>query len=54
VLTEHVARYVSDDSDALIFTGEKGAVLRRSNFNRLVKCGKMAVLVDARQEVAIV
>src|SRR5436190_19321340 len=28
---------VGDDPDALIFTGDKGAALRRSNFNRQCK-----------------
>jgi integrase len=35
-LAEHLARYVRRDPDALVFVGEKGARLRRSNFNRRV------------------
>ncbi len=30
----HLRDFVSDDPDALVFTGAKGAVLRRSNFQR--------------------
>ena len=36
VLRSHIAHYVRDDPDALIFTGPKGGPLRRSNFNKLV------------------
>ncbi|WP_319464160.1 tyrosine-type recombinase/integrase [Micromonospora sp. RTP1Z1] len=30
----HVRDFVADESDALIFTGAKGAALRRSNFQK--------------------
>ena len=33
-VTAHLAAYVADDPDALVFTGTKGAPLRRSNFQR--------------------
>lgn len=35
-LRKHL-RNVDDDGEALIFTGDKGAVLRRSNFRRAVR-----------------
>jgi len=35
-LRRHLAEFVWAEADALIFTGEKGAVLRRSNFRRAV------------------
>jgi integrase len=35
-LRAHLRDFVSDDLDALIFTGAKGAALRRSNFQRSV------------------
>jgi integrase len=34
LLVDHVAKYAGDASESLIFTGDKGAALRRSNFNR--------------------
>lgn len=33
-LANHLRDFVGEDADALIFTGAKGAVLRRSNFQR--------------------
>ena len=33
-IQEHLKTYVQDDLDALVFTGQNGAVLRRSNFRR--------------------
>jgi integrase len=36
VLAEHLRRYVLTQPDALVFVGERGAMLRRSNFNRRV------------------
>ena len=36
VLAEHLARYVRTDPDALVFLGDRGGYLRRSNFNRRV------------------
>jgi integrase len=36
-LRTHLATYVGDGPDALIFTGKKGAVLRTGNFQRAVK-----------------
>ncbi|HEV2756831.1 MAG TPA: tyrosine-type recombinase/integrase [Actinomycetota bacterium] len=33
-LREHLARYVDDDPDALVFTGPNGGVLRRAGFRR--------------------
>lgn len=35
-LRQHVDEYVSADREALVFTGPKGAALRRGNFNPLV------------------
>lgn len=35
-LRQHLADFVPDDQDALVFTGPKGAPLRRGNFNPLV------------------
>jgi integrase len=35
-LAEHIASYVGDGREALVFSGPKGAPLRRSNFNKLV------------------
>lgn len=35
-LREHLGRYVAEEPEALIFTGPKGAALRRGNFNPLV------------------
>lgn len=35
-LVNHLAEYVGPDSTDLVFTGPKGAVLRRGNFNTLV------------------
>ena len=37
VLVEHLGEHVAADPDALIFTGDKGAVLRTGNFRRAVK-----------------
>jgi integrase len=34
-LRRHLADYVDDDPDAWVFTGPKGAVLKRSNFNKV-------------------
>ncbi len=36
-LREHLRDYVADDLDALVFTGAKGAPLRRGNFHRAAK-----------------
>ena len=36
LLAEHVAAYVGEAGDALVFTGPQGRALRRSNFNGLV------------------
>ncbi len=33
-LAEHLATWTGDDPDALVFTGDKGGPLRRSNFNK--------------------
>jgi integrase len=35
VLTEHLERYVGPEADALVFTGEFGAPIRRGNFHRV-------------------
>jgi integrase len=37
LLAAHLKNMVDDDPDALVFTGDKGAALRRSNFNRQCK-----------------
>lgn len=47
LLAEHVSQYVAEGPDALIFTGEKGAVLRRSNFNRAVNWRKAVAAIGA-------
>jgi integrase len=44
VLTDHMASYVGEARDARVFSGPKGAPLRRSNFNKLVR---WAVAVEA-------
>lgn len=36
-LMSHLAEYVGPETDALVFTGPKGAPLRRGNFNTLVR-----------------
>lgn len=36
-LRHHLARFVASDPDALVFTGEKGGVLRRGNFRPAVR-----------------
>lgn len=36
-LREHLDKYVDASPDALVFTGPTGAVIRRGNFNKLVK-----------------
>lgn len=36
VLAEHLAAYVGEGPDALVFTGDKGAMLRSGNFRRAV------------------
>jgi integrase len=43
-LREHIERYVADELASFVFTGPKGAPLRRGNFNGLVN---WAELVDA-------
>ncbi|MEU3455747.1 tyrosine-type recombinase/integrase [Micromonospora sp. NPDC006766] len=35
-ITEHLAEYVGEEPDAMVFTGDKGAVLRSGNFRRAV------------------
>jgi integrase len=35
-LDEHLRRYVPNRPDAIVFVGERGALLRRSNFNRRI------------------
>lgn len=35
-LAEHLAEYVGEEPEALVFTGDKGAVLRSGNFRRAV------------------
>ncbi|MGL5857489.1 MAG: hypothetical protein ACRC35_03635 [Angustibacter sp.] len=39
-LVAHLDRYVDVDPDALVFTGPKGAPIRRGNFNPLVRWGE--------------
>jgi integrase len=39
-VVEHLAEYVDPDPDSLVFTGPKGAPIRRGNFNTLVDWGK--------------
>jgi integrase len=36
-LRHHLAQYVKEDDEALLFTGEKGALLQSGNFGRAVK-----------------
>ncbi|WJK43317.1 site-specific integrase [Solwaraspora sp. WMMA2056] len=36
-LVDHLAAFVDDDPEALVFTGDKGAVLRSGNFRRAVR-----------------
>jgi integrase len=47
-LREHLAAYVPDDPDALVFTGATGKPLRRSNFNKASRwrraCAQVGVL----------
>jgi integrase len=46
-LTEHMTRYVGPGRDALVFSGPKGAPLRRSNFNKLVRWAEAVEAVGA-------
>jgi integrase len=39
-LEAHMKEYVSDDQDAIVFTGAKGGLLRSSNFNQVTKWRK--------------
>jgi len=41
-LVEHLAEYVDSGPDARVFTGPKGAPIRRGNFNTLVGWGNKA------------
>jgi integrase len=40
-LTEHTTRFVDDGLDAVVFTGDKGALLRTGNFLQSVKWAKL-------------
>jgi len=44
-LTVHMAAFTAADRDALIFVGDKGAVLQRNNFNRRVKWAEAVAAV---------
>lgn len=46
LLDQHLAKHVREEPDALVFTGRKGARLRRNNFGKLV--GWSNVVADAR------
>lgn len=46
-LRDHLAEFVSDEPTALVFTGSKGAPIRRSNFNPLVGWMKAVAAVGA-------
>ena len=47
VLQGHISQYVGPDSDSLVFTGDKGGPVRRSNFNRRVGWTDAVAAVDA-------
>jgi integrase len=47
LLARHMARFAVDDPEALIFTGDKGAALRRSNFNRQAKWPESVAKIGA-------
>jgi integrase len=47
LLRQHLAEYVGDEPDAPIFTGPKGARLRRNNFGKLVGWSKAVADVGA-------
>ncbi|HWG98658.1 MAG TPA: site-specific integrase [Pilimelia sp.] len=44
-LRAHLRAYTADDPDALVFTGEKGALLQSGNFGRAVKWPKTVAAV---------
>lgn len=45
LLRRHLAEYVGEESNALVFTGPKGARLRRNNFGKLVGWAEAAAAV---------
>jgi integrase len=47
LLSAHLAEHVDAHPESLIFTGDKGAVLRRSNFNRTAQWPKRVAAVGA-------
>lgn len=49
-LVQHLAEYVDADPDALVFTGPKGAPVRRGNFNQLVGWGRTVAEPGAAAE----
>jgi integrase len=46
-LEEHMTKYTAPNRDALVFTGPKGAAIRRSNFNPLVDWRKAVATAGA-------
>lgn len=44
-LRHHLARFVASDPEALVFTGEKGGVLRRGNFRPAVRWAEIIAAV---------
>jgi integrase len=49
MLRAHLDAYVSDDLDALVFTGPSGCPMRRSNFNKAVKWHEVCAAVGVPQ-----
>jgi integrase len=47
LLATHLKNMVGEDPDSLIFTGDKGAALRRSNFNRQAKWSASVTTIGA-------
>jgi integrase len=46
-IAEHMRKYTGPGRDALVFTGPKGAAIRRSNFNPLVDWRKAVATIGA-------
>ena len=48
VLRQHLSEYVKAEDDALITTGARGGILRRSNFRRAVKWAEITEKIGAK------
>ena len=47
LVRQHLAEYVGEEADALVFTGPTGARLRRNNFGKLVGWSEAVAVVAA-------